>query len=120
MDQVAGEPTTGRLPSGMFHLSFDGTGDIYDFDYNFGHFAHIVIKNSTITNNIADRITDPNNGINIRGIAEKRGANQGFSIKGASVKELFPEKFNSNAGKELFSEKPEGRGRRRQRADDFH
>lgn len=82
MDQVAGEPTTGRL--------------------------------------LSDQITDPNNGINIRGIAEKRGANQGFSIKGASVKELFPEKFNSNAGKELFSEKLEGRGRRRQRADDFH
>ncbi|KAK4242507.1 hypothetical protein C8A03DRAFT_40161 [Achaetomium macrosporum] len=76
---------------------------------------------------LADRITPrPNtsssSGFNIRGIASKRGNDQGIAIKGigTTVKELFPEKFG-NAGKELFSEKLEGRGRRRQRAEDmFH
>ncbi|KAJ9142772.1 DUF2414 domain protein [Pleurostoma richardsiae] len=63
----------------------------------------------------------PTSGINIRGIAGQRGgASQGFAIKGAaaSARELFPDKFSSNAGKELFVEKLEGRGRRRQKAED--
>lgn len=51
-----------------------------------------------------------------------------MTIKGTakSVKELFPNKFNddsstmsSNAGKELFADRAEGRGRRRQRAEDL-
>lgn len=60
-------------------------------------------------------------GFNIRGIAAKRTTDQGITIKGTgTVRELFPEKFG-NAGKELFAEKLEGRGRRRQRAEDlFH
>ncbi|GMF75929.1 unnamed protein product [Aspergillus oryzae] len=57
-------------------------------------------------------------GVNIRGAAGPdqgfsiRGAANGLSIKGrgASVRELFPSKYKSNAGKELFSEKIEGRG----------
>jgi hypothetical protein len=52
-----------------------------------------------------------------------RGASQGMSIKGrgASVRELFPDKYNqkSNAGKELFDETLEGRGGRRRRAEDM-
>jgi len=35
------------------------------------------------------------------------------------VKELFPDKFSGNTGKELFAEKLEGRGRRRQKAEDL-
>ncbi|KAK4147100.1 uncharacterized protein C8A04DRAFT_24894 [Dichotomopilus funicola] len=75
---------------------------------------------------LADRITAPNaavgdggNGINIRGIAGRRSNEQGIAIKGTgpTVKELFPEKFG-NSGKELFAEKIEGRGRRRQKAED--
>ncbi|RAL08154.1 NCBP3 domain-containing protein [Aspergillus homomorphus CBS 101889] len=68
-------------------------------------------------------------GLNIRGAAGQgrdqgmsiRGAAGGISIKGrgASVRELFPSKFNSNAGKELFSEKIEGRGGPRRRAEDM-
>ncbi len=45
-----------------------------------------------------------------------------MAIKGTgpTVKELFPEKFG-NGSKELFAEKLDGRGRRRQRAEDlFH
>ncbi|KAJ5678467.1 uncharacterized protein N7477_004100 [Penicillium maclennaniae] len=52
-----------------------------------------------------------------------RGASHGMSIKGrgASVRELFPDKFNQNknAGKELFDETLEGRGGRRRRAEDM-
>ena len=72
---------------------------------------------------LADRITprptEPESAFSIKGLASKRAADQGFAIKGAgtSVKELFPEKFG-NAGKELFAEKLDGRGRRRQRAED--
>jgi hypothetical protein len=44
----------------------------------------------------------------------------GLSIKGTggNVKELFPDKFG-NAGKELFGDKLDGRGRRRQKAEDL-
>jgi len=56
---------------------------------------------------------------NIRGAA-KAGVTYDFSIKGgaASVKELFPS-HSGNAGKELFSERLEGRGNRRQKAGDL-
>ncbi|KAH6636849.1 hypothetical protein F5144DRAFT_591862 [Chaetomium tenue] len=69
----------------------------------------------------SDRITAPGtSGFNIRGIANKRGSDQGIAIKGMgpNAKELFPEKFG-NAGKELFAEKIEGRARRRQKAEDM-
>lgn len=72
-------------------------------------------------------------GVNIRGAA---GEDQGFAIRGAaengisikgrggaSVRELFPSKYNNNAGnnagKELFSDKIEGRGGPRRRAEDM-
>ncbi|OXV08551.1 hypothetical protein Egran_03684 [Elaphomyces granulatus] len=65
-------------------------------------------------------------GINIRGAASKvqgisiRGTANGVSIKGtASVKELFPSRYKSNVGKELFSDKLEGRGGRRRKAEDM-
>lgn len=53
-----------------------------------------------------------------------RGGSQGISIKGrgASVRELFPDKFSQkggSAGKELFSDTLEGRGGRRRRAKDM-
>ncbi|KAL2021488.1 hypothetical protein VTK56DRAFT_7121 [Thermocarpiscus australiensis] len=74
---------------------------------------------------LADRITpraaatSPSE-FSIRGMASKRSSDQGIAIKGTgpTVKELFPEKFG-NSGKELFAEKLEGRGRRRQKAEDL-
>lgn len=67
-----------------------------------------------------------NGGVNIRGTARDegfsiRGSSNGLSIKGkgASVKELFPSTYSSNAGKELFSNKIEGRGGPRRRAEDM-
>lgn len=63
-------------------------------------------------------------GLNIRGASREQ--NQGFSIRGGAalnaigtIKELFPGKSAGNAGKELFAEKVEGRGGRRNRAEDM-
>jgi len=57
--------------------------------------------------------------LNIRGVA-KTSATNDFSIRATaqngSVKELFP---GSNTGKELFDTRLEGRGRRRQKAEDL-
>ncbi|KAF4635341.1 hypothetical protein G7Y89_g2760 [Cudoniella acicularis] len=64
---------------------------------------------------------DNDTGFSIRGAAKASPIN-GFSIKGAAsggVKELFPAHFGDNAGKELFSGKLEGRGRKRQKAEDL-
>jgi hypothetical protein len=64
-------------------------------------------------------------GLNIRGAASQdqgmsiRGTG-GLSIKGsASVKELFPSKYTGKSGKDLFSDKLEGRGNRRRKAEDM-
>ncbi|KAJ5207407.1 Protein of unknown function DUF2414 [Penicillium cf. griseofulvum] len=66
-----------------------------------------------------------------QGFAIRGGASNGMSIKGrgASVRELFPSKYDNdtdnntnvgaNAGKELFSDTLEGRGGRRRRAEDM-
>lgn len=63
-------------------------------------------------------------GLNIRGASRKQS--QGFLIRGGAavnaigtIKELFPGKAAGNAGKELFAEKVEGRGARRNRAEDM-
>jgi hypothetical protein len=75
---------------------------------------------------LADRITQPNStggsAFNIRGTASQRSSNAGFAIKGSagkSVKELFPDKFGNNAGKELFGDGSGGRSKQRQRAGDL-
>lgn len=67
---------------------------------------------------------DIGSGLNIRGASKEK--NQGISIRGGAaitaigtIKELFPGKAASNAGKELFAEKVEGRGGRRNRAEDM-
>lgn len=58
-------------------------------------------------------------GFSIRGTA-MAPPSQVFNIKGAArVKELFPATLDDNSGKELFSERLEGRGRRRQKAEDL-
>lgn len=63
-------------------------------------------------------------GVNIRGAAQGeglsvRGAANGMSIKGKGVRELLPSTYGSNSGKELFSNKLEGRGGPRRRAEDM-
>lgn len=63
-------------------------------------------------------------GVSIRGAAQGeglsvRGAANGMSIKGKGVRELFPSTYGSNSGKELFSNKLEGRGGPRRRAEDM-
>ncbi|TPX15131.1 uncharacterized protein E0L32_004689 [Thyridium curvatum] len=136
MDRV--DPTdsmTTRL-SGMSVLSYDGACDtvfsvlLHQHQHQHQHQHHLhpsgktssnsmVMCRSVITNNNpTDRITRPSSdsAFNIRGLAAKKGDEQGFAIKG-SAKELFPDKLN-NAGKELFADKLHGRGRPRQRAED--
>ena len=64
-------------------------------------------------------------GISIRGVSRKQ--DRGFSIRGAAdddvrngwAKELFPGKALGNAGKELFAQKLQGRGGRRNKAEDM-
>ena len=63
-------------------------------------------------------------GLNIRGASKKE--NQGFLIRGGAavnaigtIKELFPGRTSGNAGKELFAEKVQGRGIKRNRAEDM-
>lgn len=102
--------------------------------------GHFIDNKPSHTAKLADRITarptsttsippSGGDGVSIRGLANRHGASgsgngggdgQGITIKGkgATVKELFPDKFG-NATKELFAEKLEGRGRRRQRAEDM-
>ncbi|KAL8376344.1 hypothetical protein RB595_007436 [Gaeumannomyces hyphopodioides] len=81
----------------------------------------------------ADRVTRPGttagastaaSGTSIKGLAKQQQQSQGgsgttgFSIKGrATARELFPDKLG-NAGKELFADKLEGRGRPRRKAED--
>ncbi|KAL2074401.1 hypothetical protein VTL71DRAFT_8179 [Oculimacula yallundae] len=73
---------------------------------------------------LASRITGngsapESSGFSIRGTA-MAPPSQVFNIKGAArVKELFPATLGDNSGKELFSGKLEGRGARRQKAEDL-
>ncbi|KFY18832.1 hypothetical protein V493_08317 [Pseudogymnoascus sp. VKM F-4281 (FW-2241)] len=65
---------------------------------------------------------DNQSSFKIRGTA-RQPAQDGFSIKGLAAsgqerRELFPGKAGGNAGKELFADRLEGRGGRRQRAED--
>ena len=65
-------------------------------------------------------------GVSIRGASR---VDQGLSIRGGAnvtkdatagrIKELFPNKTSGNAGKELFAERLQGRGGRRNRAEDM-
>ncbi|KAI0396201.1 hypothetical protein F5Y17DRAFT_140373 [Xylariaceae sp. FL0594] len=75
---------------------------------------------------LADRVTAPGTAddstFSIRGAASQRNSDSGFAIKGAAaktVRELFPDKFGRNAGKELFGDATNGRSRQRKRAGDL-
>lgn len=75
---------------------------------------------SRVTRNLSE--SDPS-GFSIRGTAKSSNMpSQNFNIKGAAgvrATELFPSSLGDNAGKELFSERLEGRGQRRQKAHDL-
>ncbi|KAI1819707.1 hypothetical protein F4861DRAFT_115741 [Xylaria intraflava] len=75
---------------------------------------------------LADRVTTPNSAgtsaFSIRGAASQQNSQTGLAIKGAagkSVKELFPDRFGDNTGKELFGDGSGARPRQRQRAGDL-
>ncbi|ROW08869.1 hypothetical protein VMCG_02809 [Cytospora schulzeri] len=118
MDQVPEE-----VLAGMLRLSYDGAAELPPSSPLLSS-QQRSRSSKVITVKLADRITDPSNGISIKGLArQSKSQQQGMSIKGNSVKELFPSRVgsNSNAGKELFADRLEGRGpRRRQRAEDLY
>lgn len=114
MDQVPAD-----VLAGMLRLSYDGSSEFPSSFSAFPARQKSSQRTKMVTFKIADRVTDPSNGISIKGLASQ----QGISIKGAAnKKELFPEKLggNLNSGKELFAGKLEGRGRRRQKAEDLY
>lgn len=118
MDQVPAD-----VLAGMLRLSYDGSAD---FPSSFSAFRSQQTPSQSIkivTLKFADRVTEPSNGISIKGLARQSNPQQGISIKGsANKKELFPDKLggNLNSGKELFADRLEGRGRRRQKAEDLY
>jgi hypothetical protein len=83
------------------------------------------LKESDSAPSAATSVAVASEGFSIRGVA--RIQDQGFSIRGTAgnsstnqdIKELFPGKYGGNFGKELFSEKLEGRGGQRRRAEDM-
>ncbi|KAK7532327.1 uncharacterized protein J3D65DRAFT_102329 [Phyllosticta citribraziliensis] len=92
--------------------------------------------NANNPRSLEDRINNPLSGSNVNGRGRHNGQAEGFSVKGAgeqapgfhirgaasepvNVKELFPIKSGSNAGKELFGDKIKGRGAARRRAEDM-
>ena len=123
MDQVdETEGVTKRL-SGMSVSTYaHEERDVWQTQRDIARWA--AIKAGLTRSSFADRITKPSEhsgGLSIKGMASQRTNDQGFAIKGgASARELFPDKLNNNAGKELFSEKLENRIRPRRRAEDFH
>jgi hypothetical protein len=66
---------------------------------------------SASTSEIRVRGAAGDNGISIRGMA---------GAQSQSVRELFPSKVGSNAGKELFGERIKGRGVQRRKAEDMY
>lgn len=141
----SGKAQMDHVLEGMACLSYDGAVDFYDgrppsfscsptstSPTSGSGATRMSVKGSRwVTVRLTNRVTDAttNRGTtSIRGLSRQ---NQGMmTIKGTakSVKELFPNTFNDdsnitsgNAGKELFADRSEGRGRRRQRAEDlFH
>lgn len=141
MDQVPSD-----LLAGMKGLSYDGAvdSDITSVPFSAvpgpatslsdhtdeGPADRIHIRNSSsnlVTLTFTDRITNSRNAMSIRGSAQQSGGSGMLKIKGTSVKELFPNKFNgdssnsssTNAGKELFADRVSGGSRRRQKAEDL-
>lgn len=118
MDQVPED-----MLAGMLRLSYDGSSD-FPSPSSAPHSRQTSSQSSVLmTLKFADRITEPSNGISIKGLARQANSQQGISIKGsANKKELFPDRLggNLNSGKELFADRLEGRGRRRQKAEDLY
>lgn len=74
---------------------------------------------------LPERVAEKDGGLRIRGLSRQQ--DPGISVRGGAttdpigtIKEFFPGKAASNAGKELFAEKLEGRGMRRNRAEQFY
>jgi Nuclear cap-binding protein subunit 3 len=106
--------------------AFDAADETADlFSRRIGASLVDGVQDRTVSHHVDDDEVSHGSGHSIRGAAQDkgisiRGAANGVSIKGsASVRELFPSRYNPNARKELFSDKLEGRGGRRRKAEDM-
>ena len=114
--------TTGLRRSSVFDTA-DATADLFARQMPVPFMDGNSDSRPSVGPPLASRISnksDMGSGqLNIRGAA-RTSATHDFAIKGAAadggVRELFP---SGNAGKELFSERLEGRGLRRQKAEDL-
>lgn len=121
------------LSEGMACLSYDGTvesdGSTPISSRFFSLQQQIYSQDGTMLTRYSTADPSKNNAMSIRGLS-RQAQDQGgmLTIKGRakSVKELFPNKFNddspnssTNAGKELFADRSDGRSRNRRRAGDL-
>lgn len=119
------------LPSKASHHRRSDAFDASSIPGTSEHRRHSNIELFPDSTNTGARIRGAATKTEDQGFAIRGGASGGMSIKGrgASVRELFPSKFDNdtnnnthvgaNAGKELFSDTLEGRGGRRRRAEDM-
>lgn len=106
----AADETADLFANKMAVPLMDGSGDVHPRDVR------------SLASRISTNGSENDSSVfNIKGAAKASSStSQGFNIKGAArVKELFPATLGDNAGKELFSGRLEGRGQRRQKAEDL-
>ncbi|EFW15262.1 hypothetical protein D8B26_008166 [Coccidioides posadasii str. Silveira] len=102
---------------------------LVDGAHDNGREADNRIKDNSTVELFPEGVPQTGRGLRIRGTSDDPGfsirgsaasLNNTISIKGtASVRELFPSRYTGNEGKELFSDKLDGRGGKRRRAEDM-
>lgn len=122
------QKTTSHRRSGAFDAADETVADLFANQMPVPFMDGSTDSGPREIPSLASRITgrssrDDSSGFSIRGTAKGTPASV-FSIKGSAaagprVKELFPSTLGDNAGKELFSERLNGRGARRQKASDL-
>ncbi|KAE9379284.1 hypothetical protein N431DRAFT_451165 [Stipitochalara longipes BDJ] len=121
------QKTTSHRRSGAFDAADETVADLFANKMPVPFMDGSGDSGPRETPSLASRITgrgsgDDPSGFSIRGTAKALPASV-FTIKGAAsgprVKELFPSSLGDNAGKELFSERLNARGARRQKASDL-
>ena len=102
-------PTKSKPPGGGYMDRLDVTEEA----------TRLMERGFTVEEEPRREIRDP---LNIKGAADRKGRQAGFAIKGAAsakVTELFPSKFGSNTGKELFTGRVDSNPRPRKKAEDL-
>ena len=121
------QKTTSHRRSGAFDAADETVADLFANNMPVPFLDGSGDSDPKEVPSLASRITgrssgDVQSGFSIRGNAKAPPASSVFTIKGVArprVKELFPSSLGDNAGKELFSERLNARGARRQKASDL-